>query len=52
MKIDWDFSRPAAPRHGVWRKLKSALGTTPPPLHMSEHYDRSHFHDDGAPRLF
>ena len=51
MKIDYEWGKPPKklPKESWFRRV---FGHHPVPLHMSSHYNRDHFVDDGQPRLF
>lgn len=55
MNIDYDWGNPPKPRllrFKAWRWLIGKLTYGGAPMCHSNHYVRSHFHDDGQPKLF
>jgi hypothetical protein len=52
MRIDYNWGQPPKVHRSVARWFKRVFTSKPVPLHMSSHYRRESFHDDGAPRLF
>lgn len=51
MNIDYNWgSPPKTNRVTAW--FKRVFGHKPVPLHMSNHYRRESFYNDGDPRLF
>jgi hypothetical protein len=53
MRINWsNWGQPIKQPRSVMTWFKRVFAHKPVPLHMSSHYRRESFQDDGQPKLF